>query len=195
MEFVGVKKEGERLKCQNTKCVNWTASIWQKNPQNIPENDDAFEELMKEVEEYHKNCTKALEMGQVNGHQHYPLEMCRKEISRYKQIYKMAKNKKMHKISIFRLLERAFGVATLGYQLYKVEDLKNDGENFAKTAEKFGKILGRMLVNKGVPGFWKPLYETFELQMSHQPYGTFYQSLSLSWIQHFPLYQSELYQK
>ena len=146
---------------------------------NESESNEKVEELMKETEEYHKSCTKAFEIGRVKGHEQYPLEMCRKEIRCYKQIYKIAKDKNMHPISVFRLLERAFGTASLGYQLYEAEDLKNDGKNFARTAEKFGKILGKMLVNKGVPGIWKLMYEEFELQMSHRPYGAFYQPLSL----------------
>ena len=144
------------------------------------ENDNQLEKLMKEVEEYHKSCKKAFEIGQVKGHEHYPLEMCRKEISCYKQIYKIAKDKKINSASIFRILERAFGAASLGYQLHEVDDLKNDAINFARTAEKFGKILGKIRLNRGVPDFWKTLYEALELQMFTQySYGAFYQILSL----------------
>ena len=49
----------------------------------------------------------------------------------------MAKDRDMHLMSLYRLIERAFGTAALGYQLHKAEDLKIEGQNFAKTAEKF----------------------------------------------------------
>lgn len=128
--------------------------------------------MIKEASEYHKiNSTKALAVGRANGNQHYPLEICRREVACYKQIYKIAKDKNVQPISLFKLAEKAFGAATLGYQLYKTADLKNDAENFAKTAEKFGKILGKDLVMKGKPDYWKQKYEKFELCLLHQPYG------------------------
>ena len=55
----------------------------------------------------------------MDGKKHYPLEICRREIAHYKQIYKIAKDKNVQLISLFKLLERAFGAATLGYQLHQ----------------------------------------------------------------------------
>ena len=81
----------------------------------------------------------------------------------------------MRPISLFRIVERAFGAASLGYQLYKEDDLKTEGENFAKVAEDFEKILGKGLVNKAIPNFWKHHYENFEKIMTDQAYGGVYQ--------------------
>ena len=61
----------------------------------------------------------AIAAGRVDGKKHYPLEICRREIACYKQIYKIAKDKNVQLISLFKLLGRAFGAATLGYQLYQ----------------------------------------------------------------------------
>merc|ERR1712079_970989 len=88
--------------------------------------------------------------------------MGRREISFYKEIYKNAKDRQMHPMSIYRLVERAFGTAALGYRLHKSEDLKIDAKNFARTAEKMGKVLG-----KKIQEMWKSLYENFELQVSN----------------------------
>ena len=97
----------------------------------------------------------------MDGKKHYPLEICRREIACYKQIYKIAKDKNVQLISLFKLLERAFGAASLGYQLYKEDSLKTEGENFAKVAEEFEKILGKGLVNKAIPNFWKRIKALF----------------------------------
>ena len=69
----------------------------------------------------------------------------------------------MHLMSLYRLIERAFGTAALGYQLHQAEELKIEGQNFAKTAEKFGRMLG-----EGVPELWKKFYEHFACQILDQ---------------------------
>ena len=136
--------------------------------------DDTLEELIAEAGEYHKQCHEAFKASLLERYQYYPLELCRREIRCYRQIYKLAKDKKLRPISLFRVIERAFATASLGYQMYKAEDLQHDCENFARAAEKFEKILGKVLVNKGITDFWKPFYENFELHMSKQPYGFVY---------------------
>ena len=49
------------------------------------------------------------------------------------------------------MLEQGFSAAVFGYQVYKAPDLKIDAMNFAKAAEKFGKILGNEIVTLGNP--------------------------------------------
>ena len=149
-------------------------AICKKGPES---NDNTLEELMKEIEEYHTYWKQALRMGQMRGHYCYPLEMCRKEIQCYRKMYKYAQEKNMRPISLFRIVERAFGAASLGYQLYKEDSLKTEGENFAKVAEEFEKILGKGLVNKAIPNFWKHHYENFEKIMTDRAYGGVYQWL------------------
>ena len=47
--------------------------------------------------------------------------------------------------------------------MYKTTDLKIDAMTFAKTAEKFGKILGNAVVTAGgKPNKWKEIYENYE---------------------------------
>ena len=60
------------------------------------------------------------------------------------------------------MVDQGFGAAIAGYQLYKTTDLKIDAMTFAKTAEKFGKILGNDSVTGGKPNYWKEIYENFE---------------------------------
>jgi hypothetical protein len=43
--------------------------------------------------------------------------------------------------------------------LYKAADLKIDAMNFAKAAEKFGKILGNEIVTRGNPNKYKKIYK------------------------------------
>jgi len=143
--------------------------------ENGPDNyGDELEELIAEAREYHKQCDEAFKEGPVDGYKHFPLELCRRELKCYRQIYKLAKDQNLRPISLFRVVERAFATGSLGYQLYKTEDLKIDCEQFAKAADKFGKILGKDLVNRGTPDFWKTIYENFELYMMGQPYGAIY---------------------
>jgi len=138
----------------------------------VEDKDDMFQELIQEAYRYHHvNSINAIAAGRVDGKKHYPLEICRREISHYKQIYKIAKDKNVQLISLFKLLERAFGAATLGYQLHQVADLKNDAEVFAKAAEKFGEKVGKDLVTRGKPDYWKQKYEKLDLCLKYQPYG------------------------
>ena len=69
------------------------------------------------------------------------------------------------------MVNRAVGVAILGYQMYKTLDLKTDAKNFAKTAEKFQKTLGKELVTKGLPDYWKQKYEKLDECLKYQPFG------------------------
>ena len=80
----------------------------------------------------------------------------------HKQMYKIGKDIGVQSIYLFNTIEKAFEVATFGYQLYWTEDLKSDAENFAKAAEKFGKVIGDALVTGGKPTYWKEKYENLE---------------------------------
>jgi len=112
--------------------------------ENGPEdNDETLQELMNDAEKYHKG----FENGRLNLNlPYYPLEMCRREISCYRKIYKIAMEKNMQQISMFKLAKKASGVATLGFRLYNVADLKWDAENFARAADRIGRTFGVTLV-------------------------------------------------
>ena len=57
------------------------------------------------------------------------------------------------------MVDQGFGAAIAGYQLYKTTDLKIDAMTFAKTAEKFGKILGNDYVSLGNTFSYKQVYQ------------------------------------
>ena len=71
-----------------------------------------------------------------------------KEVNCYKQLYKVGKVQKLQPILLYNILDRGFFTALVGYQMYKTAELKIDAGNFAKAAEKFGKIMGNDIVFK-----------------------------------------------
>ncbi len=122
---------------------------------------------IKEAEELAKDRRSAAQAGLSLGPLFYSLENCKKEISLYKQLYKIGsqkvgKKQKVQPYSLFNLLNLAFDTASLGYQLHKDVDLKMEAVNFAKAAEKFGKFVGEAVVNQGKPNYWKEIYENYE---------------------------------
>ena len=123
---------------------------------------NAFEVLIKEAETLAKDRESALEAGLSLGPLYYSLEKCKTEVSLYKKMYKLGKTQKIQPFFLYRLLDRAFETASLGYQLYKDADLKMDAVNFAKTSEKFGKYFGNAFVTRGKPNYWKEIYQNYE---------------------------------
>ena len=93
----------------------------------------------------------------------YPLETCRKEIKCLKEIYEIGKSLKAPNIAMFMTLEKGFKAAVGGYCLHKLPEFKFDAKNFAKAINKFGKILGKEVVNRGQPDIWKQRYQNFEM--------------------------------
>ena len=77
-------------------------------------------------------------------------------------MYKIGKDIGVQPFFLYYILDKAFDVATFGFQLYWTADLKSDAENFAKTVDKFGKVLGEDFVTRGKPTYWKEKYENFE---------------------------------
>ena len=77
-------------------------------------------------------------------------------------MYKVGKTQKIQPLVLYKLLDRAFEIASFGYQLYKDADLKMDAVNFAKAAEKFGKFVGDAVVTRGKPNYWKEIYQDYE---------------------------------
>ena len=120
---------------------------------------EAFEAFIQEVEKLAIDCNLAIKAGIYRGAQYYSLENCRKEVMCWKQLYKVGKDQKVQPLGLFRMLDQGFYAATTGYQLYKATDLKIDAMNFAKTADKFGKILGNDIVTKGNSVSYKQKYQ------------------------------------
>ena len=63
-------------------------------------------------------------------------------------MYKIGKTQNIQPIDLYLILDQGFFAAIFGYQLSKAADIKIDARNFAKAAEKFGKILGNDVVFK-----------------------------------------------
>ena len=100
-------------------------------------NSDASEVLIQEAETLAKDRRSAVEAGIAFGPLYYSLEKCKKEVSLYKQLYKVGKTQKIQPYFLYNLIDQAFDTASFGYQLYKEADLKMDALNFAKASEKF----------------------------------------------------------
>ena len=77
----------------------------------------------------------------------------------YKQLYKVGRDQNIQPYSLYMVLDKGFVAARTGYQLYKTADLKIDTMNFAKAAEKFGKILGNEIVTSGNSFSYKQNYQ------------------------------------
>jgi len=125
-------------------------------------NTDASEVLIQEAEALINDRRSALEAGMSLGPLYYSLEKCKKEVSLYKEMYKVGKTQKIKPYFLYNLLDLAFETATFGYQLYKDADLKMDAVNFAKAAEKFGKFVGDAVVTRGKPNYWQEIYQNYE---------------------------------
>ena len=111
---------------------------------------EAFEAFIQEAEKLIIKRLSAIKAGISLRARYYSLENCRKEIVCYKQLYKVGKDKKIQPFFLWRMLDQGFGAATTGYQLYKSTDLNIDAMNFSKAAEKFGNILGMILLLKEI---------------------------------------------
>ena len=126
---------------------------------------EAFEDFIQEAEKLTIERKSAFNAGTVlEATRYYSLENCRKEVSCYKQLYKLGRSKNIQPYFLYSMLDQGFSVATFGYQMYKncpelTEDLKMDAMNFAKAAEKFGKILGTEIVTRGNPNHYKKDYK------------------------------------
>ena len=79
---------------------------------------------------------------------------------------KAGRKNQIQPLFMFKILNRAFDVATMGFQLHKAPDLKIDAENFAKSAENFGELLGYEFVTRGNTYYWKERYQNFENWLS-----------------------------
>ena len=123
---------------------------------------DNDEVQIEEAEELANDRRSALQAGLSRGSLYYSLEKCKKEISLYKKMYKVGKTQKIKPFFLYNLLNRAFDTSSFGYQLHKDADLKMEAVAFAKAAEKFGKSVGKALVNHGKPNFWKEIYENYD---------------------------------
>ena len=111
---------------------------------------EAFEAFIQEAEKLtikRQSASKAANL--LEATQSYSLESCKKEIMCYKKLYKVGKEQNIQPYFLFKMLDEGFKAATLGYIIYKDNYLKIDAMNFAKAAEKFGKILGYEIIKGG----------------------------------------------
>ena len=62
-------------------------------------------------------------------------------------------------------LEKGFKAAVGGYSLHKLPEFKCDAKKFAKAIvfQKFEKILGNEVVNRGQPNIWKQRHLNFQM--------------------------------
>ena len=109
---------------------------------------NAYEKWIQDAEKLTISRNSAVKAGLSLGHLYYSLENCWKEVNCYKQLYKVGKVQKLQPILLYNILDRGFFTALVGYQMYKTAEFKIDAGNFARAAEKFGKIMGNDVVFK-----------------------------------------------
>ena len=132
--------------------------------ENNVDDGNAYQTFIKDAEKLTIQRQIAFKAGLPLGALYYSLENCRKEVICYKQLYKVGRSRNIQPYFLYSMLDKGFSVATFGYQMYKncpelTEDLKIDAMNFAKAAEKFGKILGTEIVTRGNPNNYKKDYK------------------------------------
>ena len=101
----------------------------------------------------------------------------------YKQLYKVGKVQKLQPILLYNILDRGFFTALVGYQMYKTAELKIDAGNFAKAAEKFGKIMGNDIVFK--PDGLNYYKQHYQNEIDKSGYWNAYQNVSKCTMQTF----------
>ena len=127
--------------------------------ENDVDDANAYQTFIQDAEKLTIDRQLAFKAGFTRGSLYYSLENCRKEVVCCKQLYKVGKSQKIQPMSLYKVLDRGFFTALIGYQLYKTADLKIDARNFAKAVEKFGKILGDDIVFGGKPNYYKQFYK------------------------------------
>ena len=116
-------------------------------------NPDGFESMIEEAEELTERRKTALSAGNPLLSLYYSQQKCTEEINCCKKMYKHGKSQNIHPYFMWLLTERAFDTARFGYKVHRSANLKREAENFARGAEKFGNILGEIIVNHGDPNW------------------------------------------
>ena len=124
--------------------------------ENDVDDANAYQTFIQDAEKLTIDRQLAFKAGFTRGSLYYSLENCRKEVVCCKQLYKVGKSQNIQPYFLHLMLVRRFSAAVFGYQMYKTDDLKI---NFAKTAEKFGKVLGNEIVTRGNPNNYKKIYK------------------------------------
>ena len=90
----------------------------------------AFEALIQEAEELASRWKS--------------LENCRKEVQCYKKMYTVGKTQKIQPYFLYyKVLNRAWKIASYGYLMYQADDLKMEVKTLMEAMEKFGKVFGK----------------------------------------------------
>ena len=116
---------------------------------------------IQETEIYSKKRAVAYSSNFEADSSMYPLETCRREVKSYKEIFEIGEALKAPPIALFMTLEKGFKAAVGGYSLHKLPEFKCDAKKFAKAIDKFGKNLGKEVVNRGQPDIWKQRNRNF----------------------------------
>ena len=95
-------------------------------------------------------------------------QKCREEVECYKKLlYKFGKEKRCSPVDLYDCAVQGFYTASSQAQLIQMrhvtdqklfKEFKNDSENFAKTAEKFSKIMGNDFVESEK---WRKCHQNF----------------------------------
>ena len=106
----------------------------------------------------------------------FPLELCRKEVKCYKEIYELGRSLKVQAITLLRTLEKGFEAAIAGYMFHKLPEFKCLAQNLATAAEEFEKILGNEIITQFHPNLWKEKYPNFEMWFQRTVESSYHQN-------------------
>ena len=120
---------------------------------------NASQTFIQDAEKFTIDRQLALKAGFPHGPLYYSIENCRKEVICYLELFNVGKSQNIQPYSLYLIVHQGFLAAAFGNQMYKADDLKIDAMNFAKAAEKFGKILGNEIVTQGNPNVYKEIYK------------------------------------
>jgi len=127
-----------------------------------------IDELIEEAEKLKQDQDRAKKEPNASMmFQLYPPEKCRKQIDCYKQLYKLGKEAKVHPWEMYDLLRLGYDAAFVECKVcwYNesvskfFEEFETERVKFAKTAEAFGKFLGKEVVN---PEDWRKCHQNFK---------------------------------
>merc|ERR1711874_73033 len=138
------KKKIRREILLNTKCFVCTCKLCQEEEED--DNDDTIKELLKEVENLNKQ--RFAEAKLKRGYAMFPPSKSKREIECFRELYRHGMAKKAHPVCLFFILRKGYESASRGYICHQTEEFNIEVKDFAKTADKFDKL---------VPSFVKDL--------------------------------------
>ena len=106
-----------------------------------------IEELIEEVEMLEKEQKAAVRiLERKKRFQAFSPEKCRRLVDRYRQLYKLSKEKMAQPFYLYHIVKNGYNAAYDGYIIWYMMEFKETCITFAKAAAVFGKHIGKAYV-------------------------------------------------